>query len=128
MLFRSPYMDEASRCDRVALVQRGRILRIATPAEVSGSYPRALLAVKGGDRLGMLAALRAHPHAASVWPFGASLHFTDARPGAWPPEAARELSAWIAARGLTADVAPIDATIEDAFMWDMAQAGREESA
>ena len=128
ILVSTPYMDEASRCDRVALVQRGRILRIATPAEVSGSYPRALLAVKGGDRLGMLAALRAHPDAASVWPFGASLHFTDARPGVPPSDAARELAAWITARGLTADVTPIEATIEDAFMWDMVQSAHGGSA
>ena len=115
----TPYMDEASRCDRVALVQRGRILRIDTPAAVSASYPRPLLSVRGDDRLGMLAALRAHPHAASVWPFGATLHFTDDRAGATPAALATELAEWLAAKQLRAEVTAIEASIEDAFMWDM---------
>lgn len=128
ILVSTPYMDEASRCDRVALVQRGRILRIDTPEAVSAAYPRVLLSVRGADRLGMLAALRAHPHAASVWPFGASLHFTDARAGADADATARELREWLAARSLAADVSPIPATIEDAFMWDMARADAGEGA
>jgi ABC-type multidrug transport system ATPase subunit len=121
ILVSTPYMDEASRCDRVALVQRGRILRIDTPAAVSASYPRPLLAVRGDDRLAMLAALRAHPHAASVWPFGATLHFTDDRAGAAPAALATELSAWLAARQLRAEVVPIEASIEDAFILEMSQ-------
>jgi len=127
ILVSTPYMDEASRCDRVALVQRGRILRIDTPAAVSAAYPRPLLAVRGGDRLGMLAALRAHPHAASVWPFGATLHFTDDRADAVPATLATELTAWLAAKQLHAEVSPIEASIEDAFIYDMgaeAEAGR----
>ena len=133
ILVSTPYMDEASRCDRVALVQRGRILRIDTPAAVSASYPRPLLSVRGADRLGMLAALRAHPHAASVWPFGATLHFTDDRAGADSAALATELAAWLAAKQLRADVAPIDASIEDAFIFEMnreagAEAGRSAEA
>jgi ABC-type multidrug transport system ATPase subunit len=123
ILVSTPYMDEASRCDRVALMQRGRILRIDTPTAVSASYPRPLLAVRGADRLGMLAALRAHPHAASVWPFGATLHFTDDRAGADPEQLAAALDAWLAAQGLAAAVSPVAATIEDAFMWEMVAAG-----
>ncbi|HVZ47973.1 MAG TPA: ABC transporter ATP-binding protein [Gemmatimonadaceae bacterium] len=118
----TPYMDEASRCDRVALMQHGRILRIDRPAAVTAAYPRPLLAVTGADRLGMLAALRAHPHAASVWPFGASLHFTDDRAGADPASLAGELAAWLRERRLPAEVRPIEATIEDAFMYDMVDA------
>jgi hypothetical protein len=90
---------------------------------VSASYPRALLAVRGPDRLGMLAALRDHPHAASVWPFGATVHFTDDRVGADPAVIAGELGVWLATRSLAADVSPIAATIEDAFMWDMVVVG-----
>lgn len=122
ILVSTPYMDEASRCDRVALLQRGRVLRIDKPAAVSAAYPRPLLSVRGGDRLGMLAILRAHPHAASVWPFGASLHFTDDRPGASPAQIARDLTAWLARQDLPAEVEPIAASIEDAFMWDMLHA------
>jgi ABC-type multidrug transport system ATPase subunit len=124
----TPYMDEASRCDRVALVQRGRILRIDTPQAVSASYPRPLLAVRGADRLGMLAALRAHPHAASAWPFGASLHFTDNRAGADADALADDLDLWLAAKGLHAEVTAIAASIEDAFMWDMNEEARAQGS
>lgn len=135
----TPYMDEASRCDRVALMQRGRILRIDRPAAVSASYPRPLLAVSHvhagatadqpgraatPSRLELLATLRAHQHAASVWPFGGSLHFTDSRAGADPASLAADLGAWLAERDLGATIEPIEASIEDAFMWDMADTGQ----
>lgn len=129
ILVSTPYMDEASRCDRVALMQHGKILRIATPEAVSAAYPRPLLAVSASgheavaaaDRLRMLAALRSHPHAASVWPFGATLHFADDRTGTDPAQLAAELAAWLKAREIAATVSQIDASVEDAFMWDMAQ-------
>jgi ABC-type multidrug transport system ATPase subunit len=132
ILVSTPYMDEASRCDRVALVQRGQILRIDRPFAVSAAFPRPLLAVTGTGRVGVTAerrlalikALREHPHAVSVWPFGRSLHVTDDRAGADPAALATELTMWLKARDLEADVTPTAATIEDAFMWDMADAER----
>ncbi|MBV6522477.1 MAG: Vitamin B12 import ATP-binding protein BtuD [Gemmatimonadaceae bacterium] len=124
----TPYMDEASRCDRVALIQHGRILRIDTPDAVCAAYPLPLLGVRGVDRLGMLDAMRMHPHAESVWPFGASLHFTDRRAGADPRQLASELREWLAARNIEVEVTPIDPTIEDAFMLLMSQQERAEVA
>jgi ABC-2 type transport system ATP-binding protein len=75
----TPYMDEADRCDRVALIQRGRILEIDTPPRSSSGYPRPLLAVRARDRYRLLRALRRHPHAHSVFPFGEFLHYADER-------------------------------------------------
>ncbi len=113
----TPYMDEAARCDRVALLDRGRILEIAAPAAIGARYPRPLLAVAGGDRHRLLEALRAFPYAFSVYPFGSRLHYTDARADAPPDAVARELRGYLASLGL-ADVAlvPIRAGIEDSFM------------
>ena len=74
----TPYMDEAVRCDRVSLMQAGRLLVTDRPAEIGRRYPRPLFAVRGPDVLGLLGALRRFPHAAAVWPFGESLHYTDA--------------------------------------------------
>jgi hypothetical protein len=72
--------------------------------------------------LGLLGALRRFPHAAAVWPFGEALHYTDSRADAATELVARELAEHVAHEGL-ADVslAPIPASIEDAFMWYMAQ-------
>jgi ABC-type multidrug transport system ATPase subunit len=75
----TPYMDEASRCDRVALMQGGRILAIDAPEAIGARFPGPLLAVRGGDRYRMLAALRRYPHAASALPFGDELHYGDRR-------------------------------------------------
>ncbi len=118
----TPFMDEASLCDRVSLMQEGRLLVTDRPAEISRSYPRPLLAVRGPNVLGLLVALRRFPHAAAVWPFGEALHYTDARPAAGPELITRELTAHVESEGLSGvSIAPIPAGIEDAFMWYMAQ-------
>ncbi|MGH7579939.1 MAG: ABC transporter ATP-binding protein [Gemmatimonadales bacterium] len=118
----TPYMDEAIRCDRVSLMQAGRFLVTQRPAEIGRGYPRPLLGVRGADVLGLLGALRSFPHSAAVWPFGESLHYTDARAEAAPETIARELAAHVAAAGLSGvSMAPIAASIEDAFMWYMGQ-------
>jgi ABC-2 type transport system ATP-binding protein len=118
----TPYMDEAIRCDRVSLMQAGRLLATDRPTEVGRRYPRPLFAVRCPNILGLLGALRKFPHAAAVWPFGEALHYTDARPDAPPDLIARELAAHVASAGLTGvTMAPIAASIEDAFMWYMAQ-------
>jgi ABC-type multidrug transport system ATPase subunit len=118
----TPYMDEASRCDRVSLMQAGRLLVTDRPAEISRGYPRPLYAVRGPDILGLLGALRRFPHAAAVFPFGEAVHYTDARPDAAPELIARELAAHLESAGLAGmSIDPINASIEDAFMWYMAQ-------
>ncbi|HEX6668967.1 MAG TPA: ABC transporter ATP-binding protein [Gemmatimonadales bacterium] len=118
----TPYMDEAVRCDRVSLMQGGRLLATDRPAEIGRRYPRPLLGVRGPDVLGLLGALRRFPHAAAVWPFGESLHYTDARTGVAPEAIVGELRAHLEAAGLGGvSLAPIPASIEDSFMWHMAQ-------
>jgi ABC-type multidrug transport system ATPase subunit len=118
----TPYMDEANLCDRVSLMQAGRLLVTDRPSAIGGAYPRPLLAVRGHDLLGLLGALRRFPHAAAVWPFGDSLHYTDARGDVAPDVVVRELAGHIAAEGLQqVAAAPIEAGIEDAFMWYMTQ-------
>ena len=113
----TPYMDEAMRCDRVALVQGGRILQIDPPAQIGSRYPLPLVDVAGPDRYRMLLALRNAPHAHSVYPFGTSLHFTDARAGHDAEHVIADIRDYLQANGF-ADVAlePIEAGIEDSFM------------
>ena len=118
----TPYMDEAVRCDRVSLMQGGRLLATDRPTEIERRYPQPLFAVRGPDVLGLLGALRRFPHAAAVWPFGESLHYTDARAGAPAELIVRELASHLAAEGQGAvSMSAIPASIEDAFMWYMGQ-------
>jgi len=118
----TPYMDEAVRCDRVSLMQGGRLLVTDRPAAIGRTYPRPILAVRGPDTLGLLGALRAFPHAAAVWPFGESLHYTDRRADVSSGTVAAELDEQVRRAGLAGvSIVPIEAGIEDAFMWYMAQ-------
>ncbi len=113
----TPYMDEANRCDRVALIQRGQILAIDTPAAVIRAFDRPLFAVRARDRYQALLALRQYPHTHSIFPFGDVLHLTDNRVGAAADAIAAEARAFLesqAARDVTIELT--EPTIEDAFM------------
>ena len=113
----TPYMDEAARCDRVALIQQGRVLAIAAPSEVGDRFPHTLLAVRGPRRYDLLQALRAFPHAAAAFPFGDELHYSDGRTGADPAAIAADVRAWLEAGGFAGtEVIPIRPGIEDTFM------------
>lgn len=113
----TPYMEEAGRCDRVALISGGRILDIDAPGAIGGRYPLPLLAVRGSRRFELIQALRRHPHAHSVFPFGDELHYTDARESAAADEVARDVAAYLAREGFAdARVEPTSAGIEDSFM------------
>src|SRR5260221_2671046 len=50
----TPYMDEANLCDRIALIQSGRILSIDTPANVIKAYPDNLYAIKADNMFHLL--------------------------------------------------------------------------
>lgn len=49
ILVSTPYMDEASRCDRVALIQNGKILSVDTPKGIVDSFPFALYQIKSKE-------------------------------------------------------------------------------
>lgn len=72
----TPYMDEASLCDRVALIQQGEILTIDTPQAVAASYPRTLYAAESADNYLLLTQLRENPSVYSAYIFGDRLHIT----------------------------------------------------
>src|SRR4030095_13638789 len=54
----TPYMDEATRCHRVALIQHGRLLAVDTPASIVAAFDRPLFGVNTPDRYDALRALR----------------------------------------------------------------------
>jgi ABC-type multidrug transport system ATPase subunit len=113
----TPYMDEASRCDRIALMQSGAILAIDAPSAVGARFPRPLFAVKASERMALLGALRAYPHTASAFPFGDSVHFSDRRAGVASDVVVAELSTYLASRTLSnLAVTAITPGIEDTFM------------
>ena len=76
ILVSTPYMDEASLCDRIALMQAGKILSTSTPEQIIANYPTTLYAVKAADLYALLQHLREHPNIDSCYPFGEYLHLT----------------------------------------------------
>jgi len=113
----TPYMDEAVRCDRVALMQRGRVLAIDVPAAIGRRFPHPLFAVRGANRTALIQALRGYAQLASVFPFGDELHYSDARAGLPAASIASEVRAYLVSKGLAgAEVRPIAPGIEDTFM------------
>lgn len=68
------YLDEAERCARVALMDKGRILAVGTPAEVKGLMRGALIEVRAPDARRAAAVLREKIDAQSVGLFGDRVH------------------------------------------------------
>jgi len=126
----TPYMDEADRCDRVALIQRGRLLAVDTPAAIAQSFDRPLIGIRAARRYEALLALRRFPHVRSVLPFGEVHHYTDRRADAAAGVVMDELRQFLALEGFAdAEVARLAPTVEDAFIARMgdpeAPAGRD---
>lgn len=72
----TPYMDEAMRCDRVALIQNGNILLTDTPQKTCEGFTKKMFLVNSADKYRLLIALRSFPGTATAYPFGDSVHLT----------------------------------------------------
>jgi len=128
-LVSTPYMDEAARCDRIALLQNGRLLRAPdTPAAVAASFDAPLVRVRAaGDRARLLAALRALGGVRSADVFGEWVHVTGA--GAHDAAAlADSIRRSLDANGFQDVVAePTEPSVEDVFMALMTEAEPSEA-
>lgn len=113
ILVSTPYMDEAEQCDRVGLMQQGRILSIDTPDAITQQFDNNLWAVKAEDKYRLIQVLRDYEFSESVQPFGESLHYTDKR-----VEVGREeiLSYLESKRIRNPEIKGISPNIEDTFM------------
>lgn len=72
----TPYMDEAMRCDRVALIQNGSMLTIAPPQKIRDGFSRKLFMIKASEKYRLIIALRKYPGTVTAYPFGDSVHAT----------------------------------------------------
>jgi ABC-2 type transport system ATP-binding protein len=81
ILVSTSYMDEASLCDRVALVQKGAILSIDTPDAVCKGFRKPLWAVKATEMFRLMNELKGDPSVESCYPFGQYHHVLFKTPG-----------------------------------------------
>jgi len=113
ILVSTPYMDEASLCDRVALIQNGSLMAISTPAEVVEKYPLGLFSVSSSNVYQLLHDLKAFQPASGAFAFGQTIHLSFT-PGSLKEE---EVNAFLTDKGHTnISVNRIKPTIEDCFM------------
>lgn len=112
ILVSTSYMDEAARCDRIALLHRGRILGIDTPTRLTARLGDPLYAASAGQMYPLLLALRGMPGVKDCYTFGATLHVV--ADGGFDPDGTETA---LRRQGL-ADVRirPVEATIEDLFI------------
>lgn len=74
ILVSTPYMDEASMCDRVALMQNGEILSVDSPRGVIDAFKQPLVAVKDNNMLQLLNDLQRYEGVKDAYPFGEYHH------------------------------------------------------
>lgn len=113
ILISTPYMDEASKCDRIALIQNGNMLAINEPKAIEMTYGKNLYAIRSLDIYRLLIDLKEYPSVFSVFPFGQHLHYTDRKEHA----DVKEIQEYLKQKGHSElFIEPIEPGIEDVFM------------
>ena len=118
ILVSTPYMDEADLCDRIALIQNGKILSIDTPENISAAYPDKLFAVKAKQMSALLKGLSQFDKAKASYSFGEYAHVvTDAAESQDAEEFEKDLKNYLESKGLeNVEVKSIKASVEDSFI------------
>lgn len=120
ILVSTPYMDEASLCDRIALLLQGRILKIDTPQNIVSQYPHELWSVSSDEMSKLLTDLRNIPAIRSGYSFGESHHITF-KNKEWSMDALRAELEKLGHSSVV--IKKIEASIEDCFM-DLSPEGK----
>jgi ABC-2 type transport system ATP-binding protein len=114
ILMTTPYLDEAERCHRIALLHRGRVMRAGTPDEIKAVLPGRIYRLASPSLAAAYQALRAQRSAERLVLYGDRLHL-------WSPSGAeaeaRAAVAELDAAGLgPAHFQEITPTLEDVFV------------
>ena len=114
----TPYLDEAERCSRVALLHNGRLLAMDTPTALRTTLPGRLFEVIAPDHRQAARVLPTIPGVDSVEMFGERAHVRMAG----GENSAGQLSNALRAAGLEANVRPVTASLEDIFVARLGEA------
>ena len=119
ILVSTPYMDEASLCDRIALIQDGKFLKIDTPKNIISEFKNDLWSVASNNMSKLLSDLRMHEKISTCFAFGDTHHISidkgeqEKGKGLIPAE----LTKYLVMKGhKEIDIISIEASIEDCFM------------
>ena len=112
ILVSTPYMDEAELCDRVALLQDGKLLSVNTPSKIKENYQQQLWALRAENMYRLKSDLAGYENTRSVFLFGRDLHVT--LKGGNTPE---DLHVWLEEMGhQQIHIEAIQPGVEDCFM------------
>jgi ABC-type multidrug transport system ATPase subunit len=113
ILVSTPYMDEATLCDRIALILNGEFLKIDTPNQIVKDYSEILWEVKSNHMSKLLNDIRENPNVHSCFAFGEYHHVT-INNGNFSPEM---LDNYLLQKGHNRiKIQSIQANIEDCFL------------
>lgn len=113
ILVSTPYMDEASLCDRIALIQKGKILKIDSPDAIVKAYKKTIYEVATNQMHQLILDLKEFPSQYSVFAFGEFMHYID-KNDTFETETLR---AYLHKKGhQNISIRKATATIEDVFM------------
>jgi len=114
----TPYMDEASLCDRVALIQKANILNIDCPATIIKGFPKNLLAIRTKSIYHLILDLECYTECHTAYPFGQEVHYTSVKNDI----NTEALRSYLVSKSHTEIIIKeIEPTIEDCFMELMGQ-------
>lgn len=112
LIVSTSYMDEAERCDRVALLHEGRLIALDSPAALRAALPGTLFEVRAGDPRRCREHLRAHPTVLGASLFGDAVHLL--------LDSGAEVSTVresLAGAGIDVlEMHPVEPTLEDVFI------------
>jgi ABC-2 type transport system ATP-binding protein len=113
ILVSTSYMDEASICDRIALIQEGHFMKIDTPKNIINDFSGFLWAVNSNEMSKLLTDLRMYDMTDSCFAFGDKHHLSIKN----NLLDVNDLKVWLENRGhVNVNIRPIKATVEDCFM------------
>lgn len=111
ILVSTPYMDEADMCERIALLQNGKILSIDSPQNIKSAYPEKLFAIKADNMPALLKALKGYKYTIDSYAFGEYAH------ASFSKIENAEIKNYLDRQGLkNIHLTNADATIEDSFI------------
>jgi ABC-2 type transport system ATP-binding protein len=113
ILVSTPYMDEASLCDRIALIFKGRFLKIDAPINIRDQYRKTILAVRSDNMFKLLKDLRQLSQIEKCYAFGDTHHIVLKDENYTIKELMEYLKTHL---HTNIEVFPIIASIEDCFM------------
>ena len=113
ILVSTHYMDEAERCHRLAILDRGRLVGEGVPKELMAAIPAIVVEIEADDVAGARRALQQDPSVKSVAQLGTRLH---ALLDPQTPDAAGWVRSRLAGSGVAAQVDVVRASLEDVFV------------